>query len=232
MNRSKVPDSANTAFNEQITYLLRARCGDGDDAYMHIHFAAEAAELGYRKYRLTLEFGRLFAEIERGDYIEPVSLETAVVEQRLAEAAGADYHGVIDIIIAEESFKLRDKILDIVADLRFAGRADAREILANLNIIELKRFGDSCSGYIFRCILRKPLDIAQVHRQSLKSVFRDIRSHKNFTNLKIILVLQLLYHIFSDSSSKLRGKKSGEPPESDSPSHLPFEQDFSFYSQS
>ena len=45
---------------------------------------------------------------------------------REAEAAGADYHGVIDIIIAEESFKLRDKILDIVADLRFAGRADAR----------------------------------------------------------------------------------------------------------
>lgn len=232
MNRSKVPDCADAAFNKQIAYLLRARCGDGDDAYMHIHFAAEAAELGYRKYRLTLEFGRLFAEIERGDYIEPVSLETAVVEQRLAEAAGADYHGVIDIIIAEESFKLRDKILDIVADLRFAGRADAREILANLNIIELKRFGDSCSGYIFRCILRKPLDIAQVHRQSLKSVFRDIRSHKNFTNLKIILVLQLLYHIFSDSSSKLRGKKSGESPESDSPSHLPFEQDFSFYSQS
>ena len=40
---------------------------------------------------------------------------------REAEAAGADYHGVIDIIIAEESFKLRDKILDIVADLRLAG---------------------------------------------------------------------------------------------------------------
>ena len=209
MNRSKVPDSADAAFNKQVAYLLRARCRDSDDAYMHIHLAAEAAELGYREDRLALEFGRLFAQVERGDYVESVSLETAVVEQRLTEAAGADYHGIVYIIIAEESFKLRDKILDIVADLRFAGRADAREILANLNIIELKCFGDSCSGYIFRCILRKPLDIAQVHRQSLKSVFRDIRSHKNFTNLKIILVLQLLYHIFSDSSSKLRGKKIG-----------------------
>lgn len=116
----------------------------------------QAAELGYREDRLALEFGRLFAQVERGDYIEPVCLEAAVVEQRLAEAAGADYHGIIYIIIAEESFKLRDKILDIVADLRFAGRADAREILANLNIIELKRFGDSCSGYIFRRILRSP----------------------------------------------------------------------------
>lgn len=121
MNRSKVPDCADAAVHEQVAYLLRARCGDGDDAYMHIHFAAEAAELGYREYRLALEFGRLFAEIERGDYIEPVSLETAVVEQRLAEAAGADYHGVINIVIAEESFKLRDKILDIVTDLRLAG---------------------------------------------------------------------------------------------------------------
>ena len=176
---------------------------------MHIHLAAEAAELGYREDRLALEFGRLFAQVERGDYVESVSLETAVVEQRLAEAAGADYHGVINIVIAEEGFKLCDKILDIVTDLRLAGRADTREILAHLNIIELKRFGDSCSGYIFRRILREALDIAQVHRQSLKSMFRDIRNHKNFTNLKIILVLQLLYHIFSDSSSKLRGKKIG-----------------------
>lgn len=149
MNRSKVPDSADAAFNKQVAYLLRARCRDSDDAYMHIHLAAEAAELGYREDRLALEFGRLFAQVERGDYVESVSLETAVVEQRLTEAAGADYHGIVYIIIAEESFKLRDKILDIVADLRFAGRADAREILANLNIIELKCFGDSCSGYIF-----------------------------------------------------------------------------------
>ena len=121
MNRSKVPDCANTAFNKQVAYLLRARCGDGDDAYMHIHFAAEAAELGYREYRLALEFGRLFAQIERGDYVESVSLETAVIEQRLAEAARADYHGVINIVIAEEGFKLCDKILDIVTDLRLAG---------------------------------------------------------------------------------------------------------------
>lgn len=162
MNRSKVPDSADAAFNKQVAYLLRARCRDSDDAYMHIHLAAEAAELGYREDRLALEFGRLFAQVERGDYVESVSLETAVVEQRLTEAAGADYHGIVYIIIAEESFKLRDKILDIVADLRFAGRADAREILANLNIIELKRFGNGCGRYIFRCILRKPLDIAQV----------------------------------------------------------------------
>lgn len=85
MNRSKVPDSADAAFNKQVAYLLRARCRDSDDAYMHIHLAAEAAELGYREDRLALEFGRLFAQVERGDYVEPVSLETAVVEQRLAE---------------------------------------------------------------------------------------------------------------------------------------------------
>lgn len=85
MNRSKVPDSSDAAFNKQVAYLLRARCRDSDDAYMHIHLAAEAAELGYWEDRLALEFGRLFAQVERGDYVEPVCLEAAVVEQRLAE---------------------------------------------------------------------------------------------------------------------------------------------------
>ena len=98
MNRSKVPDSADAAFNKQVAYLLRARCRDSDDAYMHIHLAAEAAELGYREDRLALEFGRLFAQVERGDYIEPVCLEAAVVEQRLAEAAGADIIGSDELV--------------------------------------------------------------------------------------------------------------------------------------
>ena len=111
MHRSKVPNGADAAVHEQVAYLLRARRGNGDYAYMYVHLAAEALELGYREDRLALELGGFFAEIERCDYIEAVGLEAAVIEQSLAEAACADYNGVVDIVIAEESLKLRELTL-------------------------------------------------------------------------------------------------------------------------
>ena len=77
MHRSKVPNGADAAVHEQVAYLLRARRGNGDYAYMYVHLAAEALELGYREDRLALELGGFFAEIERCDYIEAVGLEAS-----------------------------------------------------------------------------------------------------------------------------------------------------------
>ena len=54
MHRSKVPNGADAAVHEQVAYLLRARRGNGDYAYMYVHLAAEALELGYRENRLAL----------------------------------------------------------------------------------------------------------------------------------------------------------------------------------
>ena len=162
MNRGEIPDGANSAFDEAVAYFLCAGSGNGDDADMNIHSAAHGLKLVNGKYGLALKFNRFLAQVERRKDIKPVSLETAVVKQRLAKAAGADDNRIINIVIAEERFKLSHQILDIIADLRLAGRADARQILSDLNIVELKCFGYHCCGYIFRCIRRKSLYIAEI----------------------------------------------------------------------
>ena len=170
MHRSEVPDCFYAGIDHSVRNLLRSIRGYGDDAYLDIESLDDFSEFGHVVHGLTVDFGvdYSFVFVKRRHDVQAVVFKTAVAQKRLSESAYADQNGVVSVVVAEETFKVRNYFFGHVTHLRFACDGGyEREVLSHLHGIEVESVCDGGAGYCCHVELVELIQIFQIRRQSV-----------------------------------------------------------------
>ena len=89
MHGREIPDSQNSAFNEQVADGLRIFCRDRDDADAHAHALTQIHQLIHcqNAFAAVIFLTYLFIDIERGHNVHAAVFKAAIRQKRLAELA-------------------------------------------------------------------------------------------------------------------------------------------------
>ena len=97
MNRRKIPDSHNPAFDQPVAYLLCSRRRSRNNTHSNIHPPAQIRKLFHRQHRLAVNPGSAFflIRIKRRNYFKSVFRKPMITQKRLTKMPGSNDNGAI-----------------------------------------------------------------------------------------------------------------------------------------
>ena len=104
--------------------------------------------------------------VEGGDYAQAVALELLVAHQGRTQVARSDEDGVVVLVPAEIALDRLDELLDRIALLGLADDAGDREVLADLDGLEVELLGDDGAGNIEIVVPLGLADDMEIRRQA------------------------------------------------------------------
>ena len=124
--------------DQRVADRLRLRRGHGNDADMDVHVAADAAKLAHGEHLLAGDFAaaQVGVYVKRGNNAQAIRFKPAIGEQCASEAARANEHRVVGVVISKGALNRGDQLARLKTGLRLPGGiANRGKVLSNLNFV-------------------------------------------------------------------------------------------------
>ena len=187
MGVGEIPDGLDAALHQRITDLLGMGRGNSDDTHEHLVLSAEGFQLFHGENGLAaVGVLRHRPDVKGRQNVQTVGFKALVVQQGLAQFAGADHHSIGGVVIAQELLDIIDEVQTVIAHLGPSAAADHGQILADLHLAHTQSSRQRRSGNIGRGILWNALQIGQVSRQALKHRLGDFLAFQHVLSLHFV----------------------------------------------